>query len=122
MDTLSSVLASIEGVRSNAELSNTVTNSLRICIFAAQETWSRASRRKRKREEYGRVTSLQKPETADHVLQVVIQDVLVPQKDNVRTSPSWGLECLWVQGKERALFDSFWSHVSRKVRATLLTT
>ena len=31
----------------------------------------------------------------------------------------WYLEASWVRGKERSLFETFWSHASRKIATVL---
>ena len=37
-----------------------------------------------------------------------------------RTEASeWYLEASWVRGKERSLFETFWSHASRKIGTVL---
>jgi hypothetical protein len=36
-------------------------------------------------------------------------------------SPEIVLECRWIHGKDRALFEGFSSHVSRKVAVALTT-
>ena len=80
---------------------------------AVSNTWSRAARRKAKLVSpdlpTGSSVSIGNPPPA---LVVLIQSIPKPKIIHQR---SLILECIWLRGKDRALFESFWSHVSRKV-------
>ncbi|KAF7351364.1 S-adenosyl-L-methionine-dependent methyltransferase [Mycena sanguinolenta] len=104
-DILSEVLAAVEGAR-------VVDDNIfsRFIIYANKNTWSRAARRKNKHAT---------PDTPS------AEEILAP---NLICSMRWifsetgdaegietSLECQWMQGKDRSLFEGFASHISRKV-------
>ena len=94
LETLKSFLASMGGVsiQESAEF---------IDVFTASNTWSRAVRRKNRPTQTS--TAFSNPETA---LKCCIR---VTQEEPVH------LEVHWVQGQDRQLFESFCSHVNRKM-------
>ena len=94
-------------------------SSISLRVVARQNTWSRAARRRQARAE------------ATHPS--------VPGDDPAKIRPAlicdiyWGsdvsqvlskrhnsvLECRWVEGEDRNLFESFWNHVTRKLSTVL---
>ncbi|KAJ6582890.1 S-adenosyl-L-methionine dependent methyltransferase [Mycena vulgaris] len=107
---LSGVLASVDGARVvKAERSNPPV----FIIFAAKNTWSRGARRKHKQTaEEPAVIEPFVPNLACCV-RWIIQDML--EGGGTETL----LECQWMQGRDRPLFEGFSSHLSRKVTAVL---
>ncbi|EJD04864.1 uncharacterized protein FOMMEDRAFT_153997 [Fomitiporia mediterranea MF3/22] len=78
--------------------------SIYLRISATENTWTRAARRSAN----SRISqSSGKPV-------VMIVDISAKHKQ-LRTGEQWILMGMWRRGRERGLFESFWSHVSRKV-------
>ena len=90
-----------------------VPYSVTIRVFAATNTWSRAARRKNQMD-----TNLSDITGAAPALVVDIK--IMGNKSESILESSWILECTWRLGKDRKLFESFWSHVNRKVLAEVL--
>lgn len=139
-EVLKAVLASLEGVRVEMETtqcsdknqdsgSQSTAASIQIRALARHNTWSRAARRKN--------LKMQGEETVENVhadgdggladsatdieyaLEVIIRGAVAQHRGQRNTDSGWSLECVWVRGRDRALFESFWSHVSRKTGAAL---
>jgi len=114
-----------------------LTTPVKYTIRAAHDTWSRAARRKRKRDDD---CTLQPPvdtvqETQLLALECVVSLARIPvlspaHKDLLkategeRRSPAgdvqvhgqrWEIICTWIRGRQRAMFESFWNHISRKI-------
>ncbi|KAJ7461592.1 S-adenosyl-L-methionine dependent methyltransferase [Mycena latifolia] len=107
---LSSVLSSVDGARI---ATTETTDPPFFRISATKNTWSRGARRKQKHgaEDPAAVEPFA-PNLVCHV-RWVIPDTL----DSGGTETF--LECQWIQGKDRPLFEAFSSHVSRKLTAAL---
>jgi hypothetical protein len=90
------VLQSINGTsyQEVSEDPDFLTPPLLVC--AKQNTWSRSARRKK--------------------VSIPVQTFDVGSLETQRTLV---LEVNWVQGRERPLFESFWSHVCRKLEGRL---
>ncbi|KAJ7108696.1 hypothetical protein C8R44DRAFT_295533 [Mycena epipterygia] len=106
---LSAVLASVDGARVvKADISDDI-DLPPFTIYATKNTWSRGARRKHK----------QNPEDSETV-EPLVPNLVCCMRWIVRDGdPEVFLECQWVQGKDRPLFEAFSSHVSRKVAAAL---
>lgn len=87
------------------------TSSSSIAVYATANCWSRSARRRCDREGNNEAGNVSKAAV-------------------LRCSISWAsmggaienevlLNCRWAQGRERELFESFWSHVSRKTAVAL---
>jgi hypothetical protein len=135
-------------VTSSSEEGESEKPAWKFDIQARENTWSRAARRKRKRSNSppsGRVgkmprtdsTSMDTPtprrEEKSTVPDVAATAVLhcrisilhsaSEQADSEGSSPLYvTLEAQWVRGKDRALFEGFWSHLCRKVKAEVERT
>ncbi|KAH9930660.1 S-adenosyl-L-methionine dependent methyltransferase [Fomitopsis serialis] len=103
---VTSTLASIEGVSvqplprdDGAEHTFPGADTL---VTAARDTWSRTARRRKMRE-----TSMQVDDEPSNAL--VCRDATVGAI----------LQCHWAKGRDRGLFESFASHLGRKVSAAL---
>ncbi|KAJ7778097.1 S-adenosyl-L-methionine dependent methyltransferase [Mycena metata] len=91
--TLTIILASVDGLR----VEKAEVEAARFMIYAAKNTWSRAARRKNKQD----------AQAAEAV-----------SAPNLVCSLEWTdmfLECQWIRGKDRSLFEGFASHIFRKV-------
>jgi hypothetical protein len=97
---LKQVLSTIEGVKVLQERST--PDELTVKIAATGNTWSRAARRQKFKPSLG--------ETSEGIM-VLNPLPLVCQM----TLSCTQLEFNWVQGEDRTLFDSFCSHISRKI-------
>ncbi|KAI0799986.1 S-adenosyl-L-methionine dependent methyltransferase [Fomes fomentarius] len=102
---LSSVLASISGV-SVVERSGTPAD---VVASATGNTWSRAARRKK--QEAMQVEGMHPAETA-----LVCR--IRCERDGAQSGSRVLLTFVWVAGKDRGLFESFASHVERKMVAS----
>ncbi|KAI0685203.1 S-adenosyl-L-methionine dependent methyltransferase [Cytidiella melzeri] len=108
------VLANIEGVTFEQTLPENVTQDQGfpgILVHASSNTWSRAARRRKKLA----VKSGLSPGRPIPTLSCRIQKTSTNDGDTAQMS----LEFQWVRGADRGLFESFMSHVSRKVDAAL---
>jgi hypothetical protein len=92
---------------------------------ASYNTWSRAARRDRRADMIidtpavaTCLDALPPPVTA-YTLVCCIQWVADSENPKGITR-KWILECNWVKGSDRAMFESFAGHLGRKVKAALL--
>jgi len=95
---LKQVLSSTEGVTVVQE--HFTPDEVTIKLTATGNTWSRAARRKKLNAPSGETS-----ETTSSPVALVCQITLSHKY----------LEFNWVRGRDRALFDSFCNHISRKV-------
>lgn len=80
-------------------------------IEATEDTWTRAARRRRQKE---RETRSQNDATTPVALICGIQ--LHYEVAEAKSGPGEPyVQFQWIQGRDRALFESFCSHVSRKI-------
>ncbi|EKM54577.1 uncharacterized protein PHACADRAFT_258520 [Phanerochaete carnosa HHB-10118-sp] len=108
-EALLKVLKSIDGV---AITSRNLTSEDELLLHASQNTWSRAARRRKLIPE----DPTAEPQSALPALVCRMRC----SGNSSDTQDSSGhesviLECDWVQGKDRGLFESFVSHVARKL-------
>jgi hypothetical protein len=96
---LSAVLASVDGAR-------IVKTDTFFTVSATTNTWSRGARRKHKQS-----TEAVPAAEAPSELNLVCRVAWIYQEG------ATFLECQWMKGKDRPLFEAFASHVSRKVTA-----
>ncbi|CCM00501.1 uncharacterized protein FIBRA_02535 [Fibroporia radiculosa] len=91
---------------------------LEIIIAAPRDTWSRAARRKKA---HGITMQTEPDSSAEPIL--VCRIVCVEEGDNrmreESASGSIKLRFDWMKGRDRSLYESFTSHVGRKVAAAL---
>lgn len=113
------VLREVEGVRILPTAPGVPTpkpgedsNNFDFRVEAAANTWSRAARRRAK-QNLASLTGIE-IESDRTQLAVFIRTLNRPQSQNW-----YSLECTWLRGLDRSLFESFWAHVSRKVGAGL---
>lgn len=110
------MLREVEGVRILPTTSTPKTgedsNDFAFRVEATANTWSRVARRRAKQN----LASLtgNECESDRPQLAVLIRTLTTPQ-----TQSRHSLECIWLLGPDRSLFESFWAHVSRKVGAGL---
>lgn len=111
--TLLRVLGGIEGVHATAEPSDSVpAKILSVLVTAVEITWSRSARRKKTSR------SLQQTSQRSIIIQCRISCMNDPhpvgEKQQVK-----GLHLVyqWADGSDRGVFESFVSHVNRKVTA-----
>jgi len=113
------VLDAIEGVtwspneqevESNGQRSPAPETSPRMVVRAAQNTWSRSARRKKKaamEEQSDALAALSLGQVVEPILRCSMKCM-----DNVEELE---LEYTWMEGDDRGVFESFASHVNRKV-------
>ena len=106
-EVLLQILASVPGVLVR-EHGHTRPDAVDVLACASGNTWSRAARRK-KRDAMG--------DEAEEAAQRVVQ--LVCRIRCERRGDSMELVSDWVSGRDRGLFESFTSHVQRKVVAAV---
>jgi hypothetical protein len=108
-ETLSTVLAAVDGIRVvHLEPSGDI-GSHRSTIFATKNTWSRAARRKNKHTPQDAEAVEESAPNLICSLQWIYQDMAEAGGNGAF------LECQWIQGRDRTLFEGFASHISRKV-------
>ncbi|KAJ7689384.1 hypothetical protein B0H17DRAFT_937225 [Mycena rosella] len=107
---LSAVLASVDGAR---VVKADTSDASRFIISATKNTWSRGARRKQKQSAEDLPATEQFAPNLVCCVRWIIPDV--SQGGQTETY----LECQWVQGRDRPLFEAFSSHVSRKATAAL---
>jgi len=109
---LRNVLALIKGVTVASSATPVVhDHSSTMLVHARSNTWSRAARR-------GKLPEIV---CAGQELPVLRCSVECRERSSFHTSNDIACELLftWVEGKDRLIFESFASHVSRKVISTL---
>ena len=102
---LSSVLASIPGVSVTARPAPGVD----VVVSSTGNTWSRAARRKKQE-------AMQVEDGAPVEIQLVCR--IRCQREAARGESGTVVVIDWVKGTDRALFESFASHVQRKMLST----
>ena len=100
---LKQILSTTEGVTITQEY--TTPDEVTTRITAIGNTWSRAARRGKLKATSSKISK----ETTLSSVALVCQMTLSHKQ----------LEFNWVRGRDRALFDSFCSHISRKVALNL---
>ncbi|KAJ3525899.1 hypothetical protein NM688_g8333 [Phlebia brevispora] len=110
---LEGVLTAIDGVTLRQDELRTTTESPAetMVVTAKADTWSRAARRRKLRADDGAI-----PDHAHGTAPLLVCKVVVSGK-----GPEGGsfVEFQWVRGRNRGLFESFTSHIGRKVAAAL---
>ncbi|KAG1740617.1 S-adenosyl-L-methionine dependent methyltransferase [Suillus lakei] len=109
---LRNVLALINGVTvSPSATPATYEHSSAMLVHARHNTWSRAARRGK----------LPESVCADQESPVLRCSIEFRERSSFNTSSDIPCELVftWVEGKDRLIFESFTSHVSRKVTSTL---
>lgn len=110
---LSQVLADVDGVSVTLDSSSSDDYICLVLVQASANTWSRSARRRK-------VTAPLRTDTHAHpslVMQCRIQCRRGPSPTVTDKNKLHGLylEYQWIEGKERSTFESFVSHVNRKV-------
>ncbi|KAJ7461731.1 S-adenosyl-L-methionine dependent methyltransferase [Mycena galericulata] len=110
---LSGVLVSVDGARVVTSETSDDIDLPALIAYATTNTWSRGARRKN-------IISPEDQATVQPSAPKLICSLrwIFPERSQVRNTEMF-LECQWMQGKDRALFESFSSHVSRKVSSAL---
>jgi hypothetical protein len=111
-DILDRHLRLLEGVSTNTNpglISNASASSIWF-VEAEGNTWSRSARRARRR-----IDSSANPQTSSTRQPALTCSVRVIERSSEATGPSLALEFQWLYGTDRTLFESFVSHVWRKV-------
>ncbi len=105
--TLTQVLAGMEGVTTQV---NRIRNGAEALVArAGEDTWSRAARRKK----------LKMNEAPTGASPPCVQLICTMWVNISSSGASPYVEFQWVRGKDRSLYESFTSHVGRKVAAAL---
>ncbi|KAG1750352.1 S-adenosyl-L-methionine dependent methyltransferase [Suillus paluster] len=109
---LRNVLALIDGVSVASSAAPVASkNSSTILVHARGNTWSRAARRRRLPE----TVCAQEPQVLHCSIECHEPSSSYILKDDIPCE----IVFTWVEGKDRSVFESFASHVSRKVTSTL---
>ncbi|KAH7924188.1 hypothetical protein BV22DRAFT_1166095 [Leucogyrophana mollusca] len=119
-EALKSVLELIDGVRyTPVEAVSTDCRPSAFTVEAATNSWSRAARRRKASVEDGQTLM---PTFAALRCRIECLDNSWPGSGERRVveGPRFKLEFVWVEGKERTFFESFVSHVSKKVGLGIL--
>lgn len=114
LDTLKEVLHAQPSVRlEEFGIGSPSAGNMRVSAWG--NTWSRAARRKRKAR--AESNALRTEETEMQKQEELERPPLIECVAHAGRTESGTcfLECRWVRGKDRALFESLWSHLSRKV-------
>lgn len=112
-DILDRNLRLLEGVSTNTNPGSVVSSSRTLFVEAEGNTWSRSSRRSRRR-----MDSLVNPTTNSARQPALTCSVRVIGRSSQATGTEGhrlALELQWLYGTDRTLFESFVSHVWRKV-------
>ena len=115
MNTLHQVLGAIEGIiiRPVHDGGGFRDGDEALEVEAMGNTWSRAVRRRK-------MTTGQPPPLLSTQSAVISCKISWHnRRSSSRSTEDWELEFVWVEGKERAIYESFVGHVSRKVDAAL---
>ncbi|KAJ7196562.1 S-adenosyl-L-methionine dependent methyltransferase [Mycena pura] len=111
---LAAALAAVEGVRVvplDMHM-HTPNAGAAFTVSAVKNTWSRGARRRHKHAAESKGPAV--PEPAAPGLVCRMQWIL-PDVSHGQEGSGTFLECQWVLGKDRQLFEGFASHISRKV-------
>lgn len=111
---LCTVLHSVEGV--SCKDSSSLDDGESILVLANRNTWSRSARRKKLSTSVVVNTNSISTEAPAPSLKCLIR---CSSEGKHEAGGDEVLEVSWAQGKDRALFESFWSHVCRKVGSLL---
>lgn len=112
------VLVGIEGAEVKSESQNGMHEST-ILANIPTDTWSRAARRKKLNDAPTPMDTVNRPGLS---CRISIDEGDHGHLVNTRRQSSEGrasLEFQWMRGRDRGLFESFMSHVSRKVEGIL---
>ena len=105
---LARVLAAVKGATLNSRRSEDESEIL--VVHAGADTWSRAARRRKLKADIAPDTDASPSST---------RLVCAMQIGTTTRDANPYIEFQWVKGEDRALFESFMSHVGRKVAAAL---
>ncbi|KAH9833054.1 S-adenosyl-L-methionine dependent methyltransferase [Rhodofomes roseus] len=121
---VASILSSVESVSTRPliprddETASSALTGADVLVTAARDTWSRAARRRKMRE-----AVMQVDEELSVALVCRVACAALEEDDPAArargVAESLVLQCHWVKGSDRGLFESFASHLSRKVSAAL---
>ena len=81
-------------------------------VKAWQNTWSRAARRKKALENTTTETTLSFSQSPAMFECTIIS---LGEQNSTKGSSAGYFECTWTRGYDRRMFETFWSHVCRKV-------
>ena len=98
-----------------------VTQGYSIRVRASRNSWSRSARRK---------TAANRPSETDTPSKTTLPNLMsctlhfrpsepIASESGPDEDESTVLECTWTRGHDRALYESFWGHVSRRVAERL---
>jgi hypothetical protein len=107
------IFQSIEGAsyRVVPDDADRLTPPLLVC--ATQNTWSRSARRKKAAASI-QISDVGSLETQTSALKCIFECAVGGAEQDTLI-----LEASWVQGRDRHLFESFWSHICRKLAARM---
>ncbi|KLO08027.1 hypothetical protein SCHPADRAFT_624344 [Schizopora paradoxa] len=117
---LEGVLKNIDGVtftELDSKDSPTSSPLWELLVKASRNSWSRSERRKKNA---GNAATESKTIAGIPALSCTIREVSpLGPSSTIDGKSKLVLQCSWVRGRDRGLFESFWSHVSRKVGVAL---
>jgi len=109
IDIVRSVLSAHPEMRVEESSPQAPSAPMSLRVYAWGNTWSRAARRKKKGNDGMQVDVGDRGHTRTPAL---VECII---RGGRKESSACYLECRWVRGRDRALFESLWSHLSRKV-------
>lgn len=121
---LQTVLASIDGVSASQEIpieDSTVATFFcpPLIVHATHNTWSRSARRKNKHNASVASFSPTSPPSDPESAQSLTCRIGWIEANPLEEYSTILLEARWIRGRDRLLFESFWSHLCRKAGAAL---
>lgn len=128
LDVLRIVLRSVEGVTIMSCEDDTISMDdgdsepippPPILVYANRNTWSRSARRKKASALITDNNNNPSPMPGDSPMLKCLIKCPVKGEHEGEKEVYGILEVFWAQGKDRALFESFWSHVCQKVTSAL---
>ncbi len=93
------------------------STQLELFVKASRNSWSRAERRKRT----AGASNAELNSPAAPMLTCIIRELasVISTTAVDGETKKLVIQCSWIRGRDRGLFESFWSHVSRKVGVAL---
>jgi hypothetical protein len=121
LKSLEELCRELEGVSFTAMPLNLESHEGSVLVSARENTWSRKARRRldklRKESNVGGTESLALHDAGESALSLTIRCSFSGADKSSKSAEGptcLVLEARWTKGKDRELFETFWSHLSRK--------
>ena len=128
LENLAGLCHDLEGVTFSPMLPKVENHERFAMVIARENTWSRKARRrldKRRRERAGGSASTAPEEHCETAVSLIIRSYFSSDMGALKSTDSRSclvLEASWKKGKDRELFETFWSHLSRKFSDLVAST